>query len=72
MQASLRQKDNAMTKKLQSLLEMAIVIGGLAGAPIAVLASLAPIAATVSSEHAAVSVAQNLSAPHLHTIGLRF
>ena len=64
MQASLRQKVNAMTKKLQSLLEMAIVIGGLAGAPIAVLVSLAPITATVSSEHAAVIVAQDISGPH--------
>jgi hypothetical protein len=43
MQASLRQKDNAMTKKLQSLLEMAIVIAGLAGTPLAVFASLAPL-----------------------------
>jgi len=66
MKASLRQKVNAMTKKLQSLLEMAIVIGGLAGAPIAVIASLAPIAATVSS-----AVAQDVSAAHLHTVGLR-
>ena len=72
MQASLRQKVNAMTKKLQSLLEMAIVIGGLAGVPVAILASLAPIAATVSTERAAVTVAQDVSVAVLHTVALKF
>lgn len=51
-----------MTKKLHSLLEMAIVIGGLVAAPFAVVASLAPIAAAVSADHAVVTVAQDLSA----------
>ncbi len=60
MKAGLRQKDHAMTKKLQSLLEMAIVIGGLAGAPIAVLASLAPITAVVSADHAPITVAHDV------------
>ena len=55
-----------MTKKLQSLLEMAIVVTGLAGAPIAVLASLAPIAATVSA------VAHDVSSPPSQAIGVRF
>jgi len=54
-----------MTKRLQSLLEMVIVIGGLAAAPFAVVASLAPI---VSADHAVVTVAQNLAGP----AGLRF
>jgi len=58
MQASLRQKDNAMTKRLQSLLEMAIVIGGLAGAP---------IAAVVSADHAPITVAHDA-----RTAGLKF
>jgi hypothetical protein len=51
-----------MTKKLHSLLEMAIVIGGLAAAPFAVVASLAPIAAVASTDHAVVTVAQDLPA----------
>lgn len=61
-----------MTKRLQSLLEMAIVIGGLAGAPIAVIASLAPIAGTVSTERAAVTVVQAFSAPGLRTAEVKF
>lgn len=61
-----------MTKKLHSLLEMAIVIGGLVAAPFAVIASLAPIAATVSADRAIVTVAQDFAAPDLRTAGLKF
>jgi len=56
-----------MTKKLQSLLEMAIVIGGLVAAPFAVVASLAPIAAVVSVDHAPITVAHDV-----HAAGLKF
>jgi hypothetical protein len=56
-----------MTKKLHSLLEMAIVIGGLVAAPFAVVASLAPIAAVVSVDHAPITVAQDI-----RTVGLKF
>jgi type IV secretory pathway component VirB8 len=68
MKAGPRQKVNTMTKKLNSLLEMAIVIAGLAAAPFAVVASLAPIATTVPH----VTVAQNVAGPGLVTTGLRF
>ena len=57
-----------MTKKLHSLLEMAIVIGGLAAAPFAVIASLAPITATASGEHEVVAAAENVAGP----AGLKF
>ncbi len=61
-----------MTKKLHSLLEMAIVIGGLIAAPFAVVASLAPVAATVSSDQAIVTVAQDVSSAGLHMVALKF
>ena len=61
-----------MTKKLQSLLEMAIVIGGLIAAPFAVVASLAPIAATVSADRATITVAQDVSGAGMHLVALKF
>jgi hypothetical protein len=61
-----------MTKRLQSLLEMAIVIGGLAAAPVAVVASLAPIAATVSADHTIVAAAQDVAGAGLRTVALKF
>ena len=72
MKAGPRQKVNTMTKKLNSLLEMAIVIAGLAAAPFAVVASLAPIAATVSADRAAVTIVQDVSSAGLHTVTLKF
>ena len=72
MKAGLRQKDRPMNKKLHSLLEMAIVIGGLIAAPFAVVASLAPIAATVSSDQAVVTMAQDVPAAGLHMVALKF
>ena len=61
-----------MTKKLHSLLEMAIVIGGLIAAPFAVVASLAPIAATVSADRAIITVAQDVSGAGVHAVALKF
>ena len=57
-----------MSKKLHSLLEMAIVIGGLAVAPFVVVASLAPVAAAAHTEQAPVAMAQNVSATGPHTV----
>jgi hypothetical protein len=49
-----------MSKKLQSLLELAIVIGGLAGTPVIVVASFGTIVATVQAEPAAPTLAQDV------------
>jgi hypothetical protein len=46
-----------MTKKLQSLLEIAIVIGGLAATPVFVVASFGTIIAAVQSEPVTAAVA---------------
>jgi len=61
-----------MSKKLHSLLEMAIVIFGLAGAPFVVVASLAPVAAAAHTEQARLAVAKHVAAPGQRTVDLRF
>ena len=61
-----------MSKRLHSLLEMAIVIGGLSGAPLVVLATLAPVPAAAHIEQAPVAVAQDAAAAGPHAIELRF
>jgi hypothetical protein len=53
-----------MTKKLQSLLEIVIVVGGLAATPVFVVASFGTIIAAVQSEPAA-TVAQESPRPNL-------
>lgn len=58
-----------MTRKLQSLLEMVIVIGGLAGTPIVVVASFGTIIAAVQTEPAAATVVQE---PNLPAADARF
>ena len=59
-----------MSKTLHSLLEMAIVIGGLAAAPFVVVASLAPVAVAAHTEQAPVVMTQDIAAPGPHTVEL--
>jgi hypothetical protein len=61
-----------MTKKLSSLLEMAIVIGGLIAAPIVVLASFETVAAVVPTDRAAVTMGQDFSTAGVRIAGLKF
>ena len=61
-----------MTKTLHSLLEMAVVIGGLAGAPFLVVTSLAPVAAVAQSEQVPLAMAQDVAASGPSTAELRF
>jgi hypothetical protein len=61
-----------MSKRLNSLLEMAVVISGLAGAPFVVVASLAPVAAAAHAEQAPVAVAQDIDAPGPSAADLRY
>ena len=60
-----------MSKTLNSILEMAIVIGGLIAAPIVVLASIESVAAA-QTDQAAITMVQNHSTPVVHTAGLTF
>jgi hypothetical protein len=66
-----QQKERVMTKTLHSLLEMAIVVGGLAGTPLVVVASLGTIIAAVQTEPAA-TVVQEASSPTLPEVKARF
>jgi hypothetical protein len=62
-----------MSKKLHSLLEIAVVIGGLAGTPVVVAASLAPLSAVAATEPVALTAAEHQAAPFItRTAELRF
>jgi hypothetical protein len=60
-----------MSKTLNSILEMAIVIGGLIAAPIVVLASIESVAAA-RADQAAITMVHDYSTPVVRTAGLTF
>ncbi len=60
-----------MTKKLNSLLEMAVVIGGLIAAPIVVLTSFQSVF-VARADHGALTIVQDVPASVLHTAQLKF
>ena len=59
-----------MTKTLNSILEMAIVIGGLIAAPIVVLASIESVAAA-PVERPGITMVQDFSTPVVPTADVR-
>ena len=61
-----------MTKKLNSLLEMAIVIGGLIAAPIVVLVSAQSVVAITRADQGVVTIVQDGSVPGLRIAELKF
>ena len=60
-----------MIKKLSSLLETAIVIGGLIAAPLVVLASLESAAAAMP-DRPGVTVVQDFATPAVRTAAVEF
>ena len=61
-----------MSKKLHSLLEIAVVIVGLAGTPLVVAASLAPLSAAAATELAPLTAGEHQAAPVTLTAELKF
>ena len=58
-----------MIKTLNSILETAVVIGGLIAAPMVVLASISSVAAA-TADRPALTMVQDYSTPVVHTAGL--
>ena len=60
-----------MSKKLNSLLELAVVIGGLIAAPVVVLVSSQSVAAMTRADQS-LTIVQDGSASGLRTAALKF
>jgi len=61
-----------MTRKLQSILEMAVVIGGLVGTPVFVIAAFGLIDAVVQTDRVAAARVHETSSPGFQATDVKF